>query len=249
MLNKIIHNKYFYKYFKLNRIQQLNRLFLNRIVQGGPFSGMIYSKLEANCSAFYPKMIGSYESELHPIINKISSLNLDRIYDIGCAEGYYAIGFALKFPTIKIHAFDSNEKALDNCRENAKINKLLNVKFHGIFDTETLQALNFNNSLIVCDCEGYESEIFIEKNIEYFKNSFILVETHDFKKIDITKKLKGLFSLSHKIIEFHSTSDFYKVFYYKFHNPSKLDILTRWYLYAEHRPSIMSWLYLEPLNR
>lgn len=248
MFKKIIHNKYFYKYLKSSRIDSLNELFKNKTVRRGPFAGMLYPKIEASCSAIYPKLIGSYESELHPIIIEITSLNFNKIYDIGCAEGYYAIGFALKFPNLKIYAFDSDQNAINNCIKMAQYNNVTNVNFNGMFDDNYIKRNNFKNSLIICDCEGYESEIFKIENFKYFKDAFILVETHDFYRNGITENLLRLFNKSHEIKIVQSTSDIYKVFNYKFHNPSKLDVLTRWYLYAERRPEIMNWLYLKPLN-
>jgi hypothetical protein len=49
-------------------------------------------------SALIPKLLGCYEAELHGVIACALNTTYDTIIDIGCAEGYYAVGLALHFP-------------------------------------------------------------------------------------------------------------------------------------------------------
>src|SRR5262245_55551368 len=59
-----------------------------RVLQG-PFAGMEYVT-SATEGALMPRLLGTYESELHPYILQFAERGLDRIIVIGCAEGYYA---------------------------------------------------------------------------------------------------------------------------------------------------------------
>ncbi|MCS7063959.1 MAG: hypothetical protein NZM04_07975, partial [Methylacidiphilales bacterium] len=71
-------------------------VFSGNRVRHGPFAGMVYENDTFCCSAIAPKLLGSYEREIQPWIE---SLLLDRwegVVDVGCAEGYYAVGFACK---------------------------------------------------------------------------------------------------------------------------------------------------------
>ena len=61
-------------------------------VQTGPFAGMKY--VCQSTGALCPKLLGCYESELHPAIAKAISRQPKNIINVGCAEGYYAIGMA-----------------------------------------------------------------------------------------------------------------------------------------------------------
>ena len=62
-------------------------------VAAGPFAGMRY--ITRSCgSKLAPKVIGCYERELHPAIENAIRGDYQRIIDIGCAEGYYAVGLA-----------------------------------------------------------------------------------------------------------------------------------------------------------
>ena len=57
-------------------------------------------------SSCVPKLIGSYEEEVHLIIEEIIRRRYSIVVNIGCAEGYYAVGFALRIPDAIVYAFD-----------------------------------------------------------------------------------------------------------------------------------------------
>ncbi|WP_332910255.1 hypothetical protein [Algoriphagus boritolerans] len=46
---------------------------LSNGVRRGPFKGLKYPFLSSIYSAFYPKVLGYYEMELHPILDKLKS--------------------------------------------------------------------------------------------------------------------------------------------------------------------------------
>ena len=57
-------------------------------------------------SVLSPKVIGSYESPIHYWITDAISQSYDRILNIGCGEGYYAVGFSLKSPASRVYGYD-----------------------------------------------------------------------------------------------------------------------------------------------
>ena len=60
-----------------------------------------------------PKLLGTYEQPIVKWIEDIiSNPRYDLIVDVGCAEGYYAAGFAYVRPDIQIVAIDNNPLAL-----------------------------------------------------------------------------------------------------------------------------------------
>ena len=93
-------------------------------VLNSPFKGMMYPRFDSVGSAICPKLIGSYEKELHPVIEKLKGRTYTEILDIGCAEGYYAVGLGLLFNDARIYAYDLDPKARLLCRQMAEINGL-----------------------------------------------------------------------------------------------------------------------------
>ena len=53
-----------------------------------------------------PKLLGSYEQELQPIIERCVEAPYDCVKNIGCGDGYYAIGMARRMTSREITAYD-----------------------------------------------------------------------------------------------------------------------------------------------
>jgi hypothetical protein len=107
-------------YTQREREQQLiTTLSPNKRVLYGIFSGMDYSLADAAGSRLSPKIIGSYESELHHTYQDIfqNASRYSDVIDVGCAEGYYAVGVAMKMPNVLVHAFDTDAAALSLCKQ------------------------------------------------------------------------------------------------------------------------------------
>src|SRR5262245_4258495 len=75
-------------------------------VLSGPCQGMKYPAFTAIGSTLFPKLLGTYERELATVMNEICSRPFTNVINIGCGEGYYAVGLALRVPTCHVYAFD-----------------------------------------------------------------------------------------------------------------------------------------------
>src|SRR3982751_3241860 len=62
----------------------------------GPFAGLRYPADAVQSRHSVPMLLGSYERELHAIVDSVLLDSYNRVVDVGCAEGYYAVGLALK---------------------------------------------------------------------------------------------------------------------------------------------------------
>src|SRR5436853_482985 len=62
-----------------------DRAFAETIVLSGPFGGMKYPGYTSYGSALYPKLLGTYESELHGALADLLTNPHDNIVDIGFA--------------------------------------------------------------------------------------------------------------------------------------------------------------------
>lgn len=123
----------------LRRVENALEFFSGYVVRNGPFKGMQYPDKKAFCSTFFPKIIGSYEKEISEAITYATSQPYSAIVDVGCAEGYYAVGLGMR-TTAKVFAFDTNPVALDACREMGRINGV-EINTGGFCDKATLLSL------------------------------------------------------------------------------------------------------------
>lgn len=101
---------------------QLNRRYLEAygdIIRAGPFVGTQYPGAAVGDNLI-PKLLGTYELELHEHIERMLDRQPHRVVNVGCAEGYYAIGFARRLPQAEIIASDVSPSATQACTEMAQ---------------------------------------------------------------------------------------------------------------------------------
>src|SRR5512140_2013789 len=80
--------------FARQSAERIRALGLDRLeVLSGPFKGMRYGDFSYN-SALIPKLLGTYEADLHNWVGEALATGYDAVINVGCAEGYYAVGFA-----------------------------------------------------------------------------------------------------------------------------------------------------------
>lgn len=218
-------------------------------VRTGPFAGMKYPRAESAGSALIPKFLGSYEKELHGEIERLLAKGYDDVIDVGCAEGYYAIGMAMRLPATQVYAYDTSEVACGLCTEMAKVNGVSErVSVRATCTPETLiQFPKPGKTLIIADCESYEKVLFTPAVRDAVKGCDLLIETHDFLDVSISTNLAALFSSTHKITTVLSVDDIQKAKYYQYPELEGLSVQSRFQLLAESRPTLMEWLIMEPL--
>ena len=147
-------------------------------VLSGPFKGMNYVN-KSVCSMLIPKLVGCYEEEISGVMEKIAARGYDRILNVGCAEGYYAVGLALRSPKSKVYAFDIDPEAERLCRALAELNGVADrVIFSGGCDPAKLNDMIQGDTVIVSDCEGYELELLDPAKAPKLAQADMLVELH-----------------------------------------------------------------------
>lgn len=224
-------------------------LFPELTVQNGPFRGMSYPSSQAYGSEIMPKLLGSYESELHPLIELFCQRHYKQVIDIGCAEGYYAVGLAMRIPSTVVYAFDINPDATAFCREMALLNGVnLRVKTCGLCSVDTLLSLPLTDStLIISDCEGYEKLLFSNCTSKHLHRVDLLIEVHDCIDPSISREIIETFAASHEVSTITSISDAAKARDVKFKMLASHNDQERLSIVSEGRPCTMEWIYLESL--
>jgi Ribosomal protein L11 methyltransferase (PrmA) len=207
-------------------------------VAAGPFAGMI---LDYECFPVHasPKFLGTYEQELHKVIERAIQLRPKYVLNVGCAEGFYAVGLAIRLSEAQVFAADADRKALSATMKNAQLNGVSDrVHPVGIVKPHQLDRyLKTDGSLVVMDCEGAEFSLLDPANDPILLRSNIVVEIH------------GEFGDAHEIIQrFVCTHNIVEI------NPSVraapdilvgpisgVDLLSA----AEEWRGAQSWLFLE----
>jgi len=176
-------------------------IFHNLTVLQGPFAGLIYPAAKSRGSALYPKLLGTYENELHPFFQEISKEDYRMVVDIGCAEGFYLVGLGRKYRHIPLVGFDPDPEALQLTRELAVANRVEpdRLELFGGFSADLLAGKLPTRSLVVCDCEGFEETVFEAKNMRLWKDSDLVIECHEFLIPGITRDLVARLSATHVV--------------------------------------------------
>lgn len=212
------------------------------VIQSGPFKGIKYYSEKRALDAL-PKIVGTYELELFPVIDRLLTKQYDLVLDVGSAEGYYVIGFAKKWPKTKIIAYDNDHnvrKELVKMLEINNVNELVEVK--EFCDEKELLSLPENiRALIISDCEGYEIELFQSKIIKYLKNCDFLIEAHDGYKKIISRTLISRFKHTHTIQTIKQKKRTLKDFPLNIKSTQRNKLASMY----EGRGYWVKWLYLE----
>jgi len=170
-------------------------------IANGPFKDMIYLRDSAG-SALAPKLAGTYEKELTPIIETLASRDYEMVVDIGAAEGYYAVGLAkILGPNTLVLAYDTSQKARELLLQLAELNQVTEqITIGSLCSHEQLQSLAGRRVFVLCDIEGGEAEILDPELAPALQNFDVVVEVHDSKGETITQELlRKRFESTHKI--------------------------------------------------
>lgn len=226
----------------------ISALIPDMTVKNGPFSGMRFPTGRTSRHTYFPKIFGSYERETHEVIERICATPYDTIIDIGSADGYFAVGLAMRIPTATVHAFDPNTGAMNYLLQMAELNGVADrIQVGDFCDPAKLISLpKGNRALVFCDCEGYEKELFTTEVVEALKNHDVFVETHDLFDIEITPHLRNVFSDTHDLISITSIDDVQKAHLYNYQELSGFSLADKKLLLAERRQAAMEWFFFTP---
>ena len=169
------------------------------VVLSGPFKGMKYP-VRASEGSRSARLIGAYEASLAQVIEEIASRRYKLVVDVGSAEGYYAVGLALRLPLARVLARDENPRAQALCREMAEANGLSDrIEIGGRMTHADFDQCKGKKSLVVCDIEGAEAELLDPSLAPGLLKADILVEAHDCLRPGLSALIAGRFRASHEV--------------------------------------------------
>lgn len=214
---------------------------VNGVVQAGPFKGMqMYPDTawpETNRSAM---LLGFFEQELQAEIEReiarLGTMPNPRVVNVGCAEGYYAVGLARRLPHARVHAFDVDARAMTITRKNAEVNRVT------LAEATLDEALN-DADLVVMDCEGGEFSYLDPVRYPGVGKATIIVELHPDRKLGrIDERLNAWYRDTHAA----------RLVAEGGRDPNSSSLLwryssfERWLAVCENRPCLMNWVVLRP---
>lgn len=189
------------------RYQRLAAAITNRhgwAILAGPFRGMEYVR-EAHSSALLPKVLGTYELEIQPIVEAAFERRYELVVDIGAAEGYYAVGLALRMPAARVVAFEADPMARERCRELIERNRMADrIDLRGAFDPDATEEFAGRRAFVVCDVDGYEVELFTPARVVAWSRADLLIELHDHLGVPCRETVLEAFSTTHTAEVFDS---------------------------------------------
>jgi hypothetical protein len=172
----------------------------------GPFKGM-WVKRDPNWDDGNSgtKLLGCYEFELQDIVKEIIFERKPKtVINVGCAEGYYAVGFAMTLNDARVVAYDVDEESLKECWHSANENGVCE-RMQFIRGCKTPEELNYqgpgaeDKRLYVLDCEGDELELLDKEKCPALTKSDVLVECHEFLRPGLIEELQHRFSDTHDV--------------------------------------------------
>ena len=224
-------------------------LSLKQRVLSGPFRGVWLAR-QAVGSYPLPRLLGTYELELHSTIASLVAEDFRLIINVGAGEGYYVSGLLRLFPRATCIAFETSIEGQALLRKVCTRNNLnTRVTIRGECEIDSLQAcLNEKQpALVVIDVEGFESELLDPLRVPGLLNAVILVECHDFAVPGVTEAINAAMANTHLISKFVSQTrtinDFPEC------TLKRLRLIPQRYLLRmmqEGRPAPMTWLLIRP---
>jgi Met-10+ like-protein len=170
----------------------------------GVFQGLKYPSLDSSGSSLWPKLLGSYELELHDHLVRLLAKSPSLVVDVGAAEGYYAVGIARMLPEALVVAYEINRDAHALLRRMAVANGVdTRVEIHGRCDQQSFLSCVAQRrearTLIVCDAETAEYEIFSGGLVgEALHDADLVIELHASAQVrDPLRWMRERFSPTH----------------------------------------------------
>ncbi len=214
-------------------------------VLSGPFEGMQYDA-RAHCSAGFAKLLGTYELEIAGVLEEILGRCCACVVDVGAAEGYYAVGLAMRLVEARVISFEGDLRARELHKRLASTNGVLSrTDIRGLCDRQALAAAVGecgDQGLLIMDVEGAEFSLLTEEIARRLAGWTVIVEVH--RWVGDAARLRNLFESTHSLDEICAVQRG------RNHLPQRLrslywDMWTiRWM--NEFRPKGMSWLVMQP---
>jgi predicted O-methyltransferase YrrM len=215
-------------------------------VVAGPFAGLTYPDWGmTRVDLFSPKLLGCFELELHGEIDATIARGPRVVVNVGAAEGYYAVGMAMRLAEARVIAFETQQRHHASLNEIAALNRVdVRIDLRGECDPDALGDALEPGALVISDCDGYERDLLDPERVPALRASTLIVETHDLLVPGVTATLRERFAPSHELREIHARQRFVQDFPQL--SSEEIPLVTRQLAISEFREGPQSWLVMDP---
>jgi SAM-dependent methyltransferase len=150
-------------------------------IMRGLFQGMRLHPARSWGFDQYTVLSGHYEQELQPIVARAVAQGYPCYIDIGCANGLYAVGLAIKAPGSAVVAYDLDPEARKVTRMNAELNevaKSIDIRVEANWVDLSQVIGHHGSAFVICDIEGGEVDLIDPSACPSLLNTDLLIELH-----------------------------------------------------------------------
>lgn len=214
-------------------------------VMQGPFRGLTYPPLEQWASCRFEKIVGTYEHELHALIERLpATKSYQTIVNVGGAEGFYSVGLALLFPAARVVSFEAEAFNTAFGENLARLNGVRDrIDFQGFCTAETLAAVQPKGPVLVwMDIDTGERPVLDPSKVSWLLEADILVELHDCLEPGLTPLIRSRFSPTHEIQQITNSG----IEYARYPILRDLHFSEIEALVGDDRSGLQDWFFMEP---
>lgn len=171
-------------------------------IVAGPFRGMKLGPILQDAGFDCAFMLGTFEQEISLHVVEALAENPDVIINVGAADGYYAVGLALKAPNAKVIAFEMDDASAEQMLVVAELNGVSeNVERRGectpVSLADSLEGAQ--RPFILCDVEGYEKILLDLEQVPALAQTYMLIEVHEGIVPGIIEEIETRFKPTHQV--------------------------------------------------
>lgn len=206
-----------------------------RKVQRGFYTGMVLPEDNSWGHDTCGKILGVYETEVVSALQGLDWSRYTGFIDVGCADGFHAVGIAGAVPGMHVYAFDISENARRVTAAAARLNNVAErVTVAGAFSPDGLADGRY---CMLLDIEGAEAD-FVDEHRRWLAGIDMVIECHDRKRGNVTERIKTALAATHDITTIQRSG----------RCPAELPVLgampdlDAWMVLSENRSNSSHWL-------
>ncbi len=168
-------------------------------VRAGPFAGLRYPRATVlQMPSRVPHLAGTFEAELHPVIEAMVKSRPRLFVNLGAADGFYAVGMGLRLPDTQVIAFEADPVRFRLCSRVARLNGT-KLDLRGSCTAQTLAALDATGATVLCDVDGAEMELIDPEQVGWLRTATLLIEVHEAFAPGVTDALRERLEPTHSL--------------------------------------------------
>lgn len=216
----------------------VRRLRIGQETKTGLFAGLRFASGEATGGTLMPRLLGTHEFGVQRVLASWVARDYAVIHDVGCEDGVLLAGLAAWFPNARLSGYAGDADACDVARTNLAACADRSSVVPRAFTWDDLRS-HPGRSLMVCDIEGGEAELFSRSGSVLPDD--LIVELHESLDPGLAETLSRRLEGTHQVRLISEEAPPLAVLTHA--GPVQLSDAAE--LTDEHRPTRMRWLVAE----